>query len=46
MQNKIKMHKSINNYFSLFFQARTVAGFRGTVRYAAITAHENKVHLF
>ena len=26
-----------------FFKARNSAGFRGTVRYASINAHENKV---
>lgn len=27
----------------LYFQPRPVAGFRGTVRYASINAHKNKV---
>lgn len=29
----------------LFFQPRPVAGFRGTVRYASINAHKNKVSM-
>lgn len=34
-----------SSYFSILWQPRAVAGFRGTVRYASINAHRNRVSI-
>ena len=42
----IKFTKRLKCCCLCHFQPRTVAGFRGTVRYASVNAHKNKVCIF